>query len=283
MALSASQVYATVFQSLTGINVAEEPWVNDLYNVAKEYIDAGTFRSDDALLFDIILSDEKAPQAYKDRFKAITDLRARKSSFVPTVAEYISMEKKYKDVFGAVGLSELGTNEQISQFISNEVSADEMADRINKAFVAIDTADDLTKNVLSERFPGLTRQDIAKGLLLGKESTYEITKKIEGAKVATEARRAGLGPVASEQDIVAQGFNQQELRKGFQTVAREKTGLQQAARTFGQEPVSQEEMVAETFGTKESAKIKQLRSQARAQFGGQTGIVTGSLGRKKQV
>lgn len=283
MALSASQVYATVFQSLTGINVAEEPWVNDLYNVAKEYIDAGTFRSDDALLFDVILSDEKAPQAYKDRFKAITDLRARKSSFVPTVAEYITMEKKYKDVFNTVGLNELGTKEQISQFISNEVSADEMADRINKAFVAIDTADDLTKNVLSERFPGLTRQDVAKGLLLGKESTYEITKKIEGAKVATEARRAGLEAVKSEQDIAAQGFNQQELRKGFQTVARERTGLQQAARTFGQQPVSQEEMVAEAFGTKESAKIKQLRSQARSQFGGQTGIVTGSLGRKKQV
>lgn len=283
MALSASQVYATVFQSLTGINVAEEPWVNDLYNVAKEYIDAGTFRSDDALLFDVILSDEKAPQAYKDRFKAITDLRARKSSFVPTVAEYITMEKKYKDVFNTVGLNELGTKEQISQFISNEVSADEMADRINKAFVAIDTADDLTKNVLSERFPGLTRQDIAKGLLLGKESTYEITKKIEGAKVATEARRAGLQPVASEQDIAAQGFSQQELRKGFQTVAQQQTGLQQAARAFGQEPVSQQEIVGETFGTKESAKVKQLRSQARSQFGGQTGIVTGSLSRKKQV
>jgi len=283
MALSASQVYATVFQSLTGINASEEPWINDLYNVAKEYIDAGTFRSDDGLLFDIILSDEKAPQAYKDRFKAITDLRARKSSFVPTVAEYIAMEKKYKDVFSTVGLNELGTKEQISQFISNEVSADEMADRINKAFVAIDTADDLTKNVLSERFPGLTRQDIAKGLLLGKESTYEITKKIEGAKVATEARRAGLAAVASEQDIAAQGFNQQELRKGFQTVAQQQPGLQQASRMFGQEPVSQQEVVGDVFGTQSSGRLKSLRSQARAEFGGSSGITTGSLGRKRQA
>jgi hypothetical protein len=283
MALSASQVYATVFQSLTGISAVDEPWVNDLYNVAKEYIDAGTFRSDDGMLFDIILSDERAPQAYKDRFKAITDLRARKSSFVPTVAEYISMEKKYKDVFGAVGLSELGTKEQISQFISNEVSADEMSDRINKAFVAIDTADDLTKSVLSERFPGLTRQDVAKGLLLGKESTYEITKKIEGARVATEARRAGLGPIASEQDIAAQGFNQQELRRGFQEVSQQRSGLQQAASMFGQQPVSQEEIVGDVFGTQTSAKLKSLRSQARSQFAGQTGIVSGSLGRKKQV
>jgi hypothetical protein len=283
MALSASQVYATIFQSLTGINAAEEPWVNDLFGVAKEYIDAGTFRSDDALLFDVILSDAKAPQAYKDRFKAITDLRARNSSFVPTVTEYIAMERKYRDVFSAVGLSELGSKEQISQFISNEVSADEMSDRINKAFVAIDTADDLTKNVLSERFPGLTRQDVAKGLLLGKESTYEITKKIEGAKVATEARRAGLQAVQSEQDIAAQGFNQQELRKGFQTVAQQQSGLQQASRAFGQEPVSQQEVVGDIFGTQTSGKLKGLRSQSRAEFGGTTGITSGSLGRKKQA
>jgi len=283
MALSASQVYSTVFQSLTGINAADEPWINDLYNVAKEYIDSGTFRAEDGMLFDIILSDEKAPKAYKDRFKAITDLKARKSSFIPSVAEYIAMEKKYKNVFSAVGLGELGTNEQISQFISNEVSADEMADRINKAFVAIDTADDLTKSVLSERFPGLTRQDVAKGLLLGKESTYEITKKIEGAKVATEARRAGLEAVASEQDIAAQGFNQQELRRGFQTVAQQKAGLQQSARMFGQEPLSQQEIVSDVFGTQATNKLKGLRSQSRAEFGGTTGITSGSLGRKKQV
>lgn len=283
MALSDADVYAKVFQSLTGINPNEEKWVNDLYKVAKEYIDAGTFKSSDAMLFDIILSDEKAPEAYKQRFKAITDLKNRKSTFIPSVSEYIAMEKKYKDVFAAVGLNDLGTNEQISQFITNEVSADEMADRINKAFVAIDTADDLTKSVLAERFPGLTRQDVAKGLLMGKESTYEITKRIEGAKVATEARRAGLEAVASEQDIAAQGFNQQELRKGFQAVATEKSGLQQAARMFGKEPVTQQEIVGDVFGTQDSTKLKQLRSQARSQFAGQSGITTGSLGKKRQV
>ena len=118
---------------------------------------------------------------------------------------------------------------------------------------------------------------------MGKESTYEITKKIEGAKVATEARRAGLQAVASEQDIVAQGFNQQELRKGFQTVAQQQGGLQQAARMFGQEPVSQQEVVGDVFGTQDSAKLKNLRSQSRAQFGGQSGVTTGSLSRKKQI
>jgi uncharacterized protein (DUF433 family) len=282
MALSASQVYAQVFQSLTGVDPNKERWVYDVYNVAKEYIDSGTFAADDALLFDIVLSDENAPPAYKERFKAITELKSKQASFVPTVAEYLNMERKYKDVLTATGLSDLATNEQISTFIANEVSADEMSDRITKAFVAIDNADELTKNVLAERFPGLTRQDVARGLLLGRESTYEIAKKIEGARVATEARRANITPTLAEQEIASQGLSQQELRKGFQQLAAEQPGIQQASRTFRQN-IQQQELEREAFGIAPSETARGLRSQARAEFGGQSGIVTGSLSRKKQV
>lgn len=280
MALSASQVYAQVFQALTGVDPNQEKWVGDLYNVAKEYIDAGTFRADDALLFDIVLSDEKAPVAYKERFKAITQLRDKKSSFVPTVAEYLNMEKKYKEVLKATGLSDIATNEQIAQFIGNEVSADEMTNRIERAFVAIDNADELTKGVLAERFPGLTRQDVAKGLLLGKESTYELSKKIAGAQVVAEARRAQVTPALSEEEILSQGLSQQQVREKFQNVAAQQTGVQRAARQFGQQ-VAQKELQQEAFGLQTSGKVKALRSQARAEFGGETGIKTGSLGRRK--
>lgn len=280
MALSASQVYAQVFQALTGVDPNQEKWVGDLYNVAKEYIDAGTFRADDALLFDIVLSDEKAPVAYKERFKAITQLRDKKSSFVPTVAEYLNMEKKYKEVLKATGLSDIATNEQIAQFIGNEVSADEMTNRIERAFVAIDNADELTKGVLAERFPGLTRQDVAKGLLLGKESTYELSKKIAGAQVVAEARRAQVTPALSEEEILSQGLSQQQVREKFQKVAAQQTGVQRAARQFGQQ-VAQKELQQEAFGLQTSGKVKALRSQARAEFGGETGIKTGSLGRRK--
>lgn len=285
MALSASQVYAKVFQSLTGVNPDEEKWVSEMYTVAKEYIDAGTFQPDDALLFDVILSDEKAPQAYKDRFKAITILKEKKSSFIPSVTEYLNMEKRYKEVLKATGLGDLGTNEQISTFIANEVSADEMSDRITKAFVAIDTADEVTRGVLTERFPGLTRQDVARGLLLGRDSTYELTKKIEGARVVSEARRAGLAaPKLSEQEVVSRGLTQEELRKGFGEVARQRTGISQAERTFGrplgdtQKALEQEVLMGDEQAGRE---VRALRSQARAEFGGTSGIVTGSLSKRR--
>ena len=46
----------------------------------------------------------------------------------------------------------------------------------------------------------------------------------------------------------------------------------------------QKQLEEETFGIAgEQQNIKRLKSQARAQFAGQTGIATGSLSRKRQV
>jgi len=66
-------------------------------------------------------------------------------------------------------------------------------------------------------------------------------------------------------------------------VARERTGIQQASRMFGTTAPTQAELEQEALNLGESDSAKRLRSQARAQFAGQTGITTGSLGRKKQV
>lgn len=283
MALPANEVFGIIFGNLTGIDPKQNAWVNDIYNVAKTYIDEGTFTADNPLLFDTILSDQNAPQAYKDRFAAITKLKNEKSTFLPSVAQYVQMEQRYKDVLTATGLGDLATNDKIATFIGNQVSADEMANRIEGAFTAIDNADEMTKGVLAERFPGLTRQDVARGLLMGKESAYEITKKVKGAQVVAEAKRAGITSTLGEADVVAQGLSKGELAKGFGTVAQQKAGLEQAAKTFGQptdiqKTLEQEQLLSDTQA---AAKLKGLRSQARAEFAGQSGIQTGSLSKKK--
>ena len=46
----------------------------------------------------------------------------------------------------------------------------------------------------------------------------------------------------------------------------------------------QKQLEEETFGISgEQQNVKRLKSQARAQFAGQSGIATGSLSRKKQT
>ena len=285
MSISADDVYTSIFSSITGIDVSKEPWVTKLWSIAKPYVDSGQIAEDDPILFDIILSDKNSPQEYKDRFAAITALKNKPgATFVPTVAQYITMENKYKATLDSVGLGDIASNEQISKYIENEVSLDELSGRIEKAFVAIDNADEMTKSVLAERFPGLTRQDIAKGLLLGKESAYEISKKVAGAQIAAEARRAGITPSLSEQEIAAQGLSQTEVRKAFASVAQQQQGIAQAAQTYGyNQPGLQAELQQEQLGIQPSERLKALRSQARAEFSGQSGIQTGSLSKKKQV
>jgi hypothetical protein len=53
---------------------------------------------------------------------------------------------------------------------------------------------------------------------------------------------------------------------------------------FGGEAPTQAQLEAEALGTGvETTATKRLRSQARSQFAGQSGITTGSLSRKRQV
>jgi len=235
------------------------------------------------MIFDIVLSDKDAPPEFKQRFQALTDLKAKGSTFVPTIAQYMQMENKYKATLQSVGLNELANSEEIGKFISNEVSLDELSGRIEKAFVAIDTADELTKQVLSEQFPGVTRADVAKSLLMGNQGAYDITKKIATAQVTAEAKRAGITPMVPTQEIVAQGLSQQETRKAFQNVAQQQQGIAQAGRTFGSqlsEQDLQKQLQQEATGIQTSQELKRLRSQARAEFAGGTGIQTGSLRKK---
>jgi hypothetical protein len=286
MAISASDVFSTIFSSLTGISVQQEPWVAKLWDVAKPYIDSGQVTSGDPILFDLILSDQNAPEEYKQRFSAIATMKANNASFIPTVAQYLTMESNYKTVLNSVGLYDLATNDEIKKFIENNVSVDEMSARVQRAFTAIDTADEVTKSVLAERFPGLTRQDVARGLLLGKESYYEINKKIENARVAAEARRAGIQSTLAEEDVAAQGLSQQQLRTAFQRVATETPGIRQASQMFAggiSDTEIQKQQEQEQLMGIEGTTVRRLRSQARAQFAGTSGITTGSLSRKKQV
>lgn len=283
MSTSARDVFATVFGSLTGIDTTKETWVAKLYDTAKPIIDSGQVASNDPMIFDIVLSDKNAPPEFQNRFKALTDLKSKGSTFVPTVAQYMQMENKYKATLQSVGLNELANSEEIGKFISNEVSLDELSGRIEKAFVAIDTADELTKQVLSEQFPGVTRADVAKSLLMGNQGAYDITKKIATAQVTAEAKRAGITPMVPTQEIVAQGLSQQETRKAFQSVAQQQQGIAQAGRTFGSqlsEQDLQKQLQQEATGIQTSQELKRLRSQARAEFAGGTGIQTGSLRKK---
>lgn len=285
-----SEIFAKQFAAITGLDITaeENKWAYQLYDVALPFINSDQIQPGDTALYDIILADDKAPQSYKDRFSAVTELKKKAPEMGMTVADYLKQENQYKQLLKSAGMGNLANANDIKKFFLNEVSYDEAAGRINAAFGAIDSADEPTRQALAERFPTLNKADLAQGLLLGKEGTYEIEKKAAAAQVAGAGLSQGYRTTLSDQELVASGFGtsvtgRENARQAFAKVAAEQTGLQQAARTFGGPSNIVQQAEKEAVLGQTSTEAKRLRSQARSQFAGQTGIVTGSLSRKKQA
>ena len=285
-----SEIFAQQFAAVTGLDITadENKWAYELYDVAFPIINSEQIEPGNTLLYDIILADDKAPQSYKDRFSAVTELKKKAPEMGMTVADYLKQENQYKQLLKSAGMDNLANANEIKKFFLNEVSYDEAASRINAAFSAIDSADEPTRQALAERFPTLNKADLAQGLLLGKEGTYEIEKKAAAAQVAGAGLSQGFRTTLTDEELVASGFGtsitgRTAAREAFGRVAAEQRGLEQAARTFGGPSDIIQQAEKEAVLGQTSAEARRLRSQARAQFAGQSGIVTGSLGRKKQA
>ena len=265
---------------------SEAPWLMSLYNASQKYYNQGLT---DADIPDVLLSDENAPQAYKDRFAGIFKLKQRKAAgynvaYIPTVADYSTMSKTIKKQFQKYGLNELGNDANIADIIGSDVDAVEVEDRLSKAFYAIDNADEYLKSELKQNFPTIGRTDLAKALLTGEAGAEELKKKIDIAGVRASASEFGLKNKIDAEELFKMGVERSTARAGYQKTAAELSGLGQAAQQFGQQGIDLEsELEKQNVLQKQSEKVTSLRSQARAEFQGGTGASSTGLRRKRQV
>lgn len=265
----------------------EGAWIDSLFDNAKKYYDQGI--TGDAVP-ELLLREDNAPKAFTDRFrlyldKDAADVASGKAPRFGNIATFLATEKAYSDKLMSYGtkFSSLNTQENINKFISGDVAADEVGRRIDNAYYAISTADQALKDEIKKQFPSLSDDDLALSLVTGSTDSIEQQVRFGAAGISASAKLAGLTPESDLVDLSRQGVKRDEALKGFQQVARERSGIQQASAMFGQQAPTQKELEQEALLGTESTSAKRLRSQARAQFSGQSGITTGSLGRKKQV
>ena len=275
-----------VFRQIMGayFNLAtESSWIDSLFDNAKKYYDQD-ITGDTAV--ELLLREENAPKQFKDRFSAYLNTNAKRAAagMAPefgSLADYITTERAYANKLTAyTGFQDLATQENIKKFIENEVSVDEVGKRIDNAYFAINSADQALKEQIRKQFPSLTDDDLARSLVTGTTDSLQQKIRFGAAAIGAEAATAGIQLESELTDLAKQGISREQARESTQRLARERQGIQQAARTFGRD-ITQMELEQEAFGVKESAAARGLRSQARAQFGGTSGIVTGSLGRSK--
>jgi len=265
-------------------------WINQLFEAAKPRLTVG-FDTNDIL--DLMIQNGETPPKFNERFKGIFELDRRRDAgepvYVPKIAEYETGREAYSRLMSRMGMSSLGTVENYGTLVGNDVSLDEVTDRIASAYSRVSALDDQVLAGLKEQFPSLKQEDLIQAVLT-KETPGQLENRIIRSEIGVEAKQAGVVSVLGAQALQEKGVTRAKAREGFQALAEYQrtagAGIAQAQRMFGDTTSAadlQTELESEALLGQTSKTRKRLESQARAQFGGQSGITTGSLGRKKQV
>ena len=230
----------------------------------------------------------RATQVYQDRFRG-NALRLEAGYEVLSEYEYLANERQYRQTMAAYQASGLANKENFEKLIGGDVAPTEVAERFSGAYTRVTKAiagnDKALVDELRKLYPGITDNEIANSLVLGSEGAKYLNNKIDIADIRAAETEAGIKSTFGAERLVAEGLNRSQARIGLSRVASGIGGLEQASRMFGEQSPEgiQQELEQENLLGQTSKRTKSLASQARANFGGQSGVTSGSLGRKKQV
>lgn len=267
-----------------------DAWISDLFESAKKYVDIGY---DNDLILDTMLQAGETPQKFNQRFSGIFELDKRRDAgeavYVPSISEYITGEEEYTRLVTKFGMANLATAENYGKIVANDVSVDEVRDRISTTTQRVNALDAATMDQLKIEFPNLKQSDLVQAIL-NKETPQDLQNRITRAEIGVEAKQAGVVSRLGTQALQEAGVDRAQARKGFEALAEYQrvagAGIAQTQAMLGDTTKAEDlqtELEKEALLGQTSKTRKRLESQARAQFGGQSGITTGSLKRKSQV
>jgi hypothetical protein len=220
--------------------------------------------------------------SYKKRFAANAQ-RVAKGLRALSEAEYIGLEDQYQNVMRQYGLpenyyarGEMGRQEGFEKFISGDVSATELEDRISTAQRRVLNANPEVAASLKQFYPDITNADILAYTLDPKNAIENIKRKVTAAEIGGAAMQAGLQTgMTRAEELAAAGITKQQAQQGFQTVAEVAPRGGQLAEIYKQNPYTQTTAETEIFGLGGSAEAarqrKKLTSLETAAFSGSAG------------
>jgi len=289
MATTNFDVFRSELQSVFGVfDPTDDSWLKEIWNAGQTQLSQGVSSESipDLLLDDTTLTN------YRSRFSGLLKLRelskTQAVSYVPNISTYIASERALIGKLNYYGLNDLATKETAAQIIGNDVAVTEAEGRITDAYLAIKNADSGLMEQLKKEFPTLGDADFVTALLSKKGEGVEFLKtKVARAGIETSAVATGIQSQVGAEELRKRGVDREGALAGFKSVKKQQAGIEQAARMFGDKTEKtelQKQLEEETFGIAgEQQNVKRLKSQARAEFAGQSGIQTGSLSRKRQI
>ena len=230
--------------------------------------------------------------AYKKRFAA-NAARIAKGLSALNEAEYIGLEDQYQNIMRQYGLpasyyarGDMGRQEGFEKFLSNDVSAAELEDRVLTAQSRVLNANPEVLASLKQFYPGIGDGDILAYTLDPEKALTDIKRKVTAAEIGGSAMQAGLGITgARAEELGAAGITKQQAQQGFQTVAEVAPRGGQLAAIYGESPYTQQTAEQEIFGlagsTEAAKQRKKLVGLEKAAFSGSSGAAQSALGRER--
>jgi hypothetical protein len=237
--------------------------------------------------------------AYQTRFPA-NKARLAAGKPVLSASEYLAAERSYTQVLQSYGVSNLATKDKLNTFITNDISAAEVADRVGLAIDRVKNADPFVKAALAEYYPSLNQTDIVGAVLDPVEGLPALKRKVQiaeiGGAAAIQGLKTGLAATAEKskafenvttgalgaEALASFGITQEEARKGYQTVASIAPRSEFLSSISGGEDYTRVQAEQEAFLGLASAKRarESLTAQEEARFKGQSGLTKTSLTEK---
>lgn len=260
-----------------GKDEVQKPWVSALYGVTSKYYISGS-TIDEAINLSVQdARNDPALKTFADRFKGIYALQDRlvkgEAIQVPTVAEYFKTESKMGDVLRDAGMGELANQEFLGGILGLGKSVLEVTNLIDNTFKAINDAPAaLKKDLESFLNLGVSKTDIAKALLTGKDGAAALNKKITEISTLSAAKSQGVTiDMATAADIAARGYDYNKSLAGFADVKRLERG-QMLGKMSGID-FTQKDAIAAEFESSVTAqdKIAKIGEEEVNRFSGRSG------------
>jgi hypothetical protein len=260
-----------------GKDEVQMPWVSALYAVTSKYYTTGS-TIDEAINLSVQdARNNPELKTFADRFKGIYSLQDRlakgEAISVPTVAEYFKSESDMGDVLRQAGMGDIATQEFLGGVLGLGKSVLEVTNLINDTFNSIDNAPAALKADLQTFLDlGVSRTDIAKALLTGKEGAQALNKKIEGISTLSAAKSQNVSiDMATAADIAARGYDYNKSLAGFADVKRLERG-QMLGKMSGID-FTQKDAIAAQFESNAAAqdKIAKIGEEEVNRFSGRSG------------
>jgi hypothetical protein len=219
-------------------------------------------------------------EEYKTRFKA-NQARIAKGLSVLNPGEYLNVEDGYRQVLRAYGLKQFDTDDYVSQFIANDVSAAELSNRVVTAVQRVQNADPAISQQLRD-FYGIGQADLVAYVLDPNQQFQKIERQVAASEIGVAAARQGLKTgVSVAEQLAAQGVSQAEAQKGYATIADILPTAEKLSDIYGKtlDTYGQSEAEQEVFNSLASAQRKRQKLTQReiASFSGAAGTNKTSL------